>query len=59
MHSQDFVGRNRVKHEFIKRLHRRYDKEGIVMPFPTVELHTPPGEAPEVASPQPAGNGEG
>lgn len=23
-----------VKHEFIKRLHRRFDREGIVIPFP-------------------------
>jgi small-conductance mechanosensitive channel len=59
MHTQDFVGRNRVKHEFIKRLHRRYEKEGIVMPFPTVELHTPPGKARAAGSPQLAGTGEG
>jgi small-conductance mechanosensitive channel len=57
--TQDFVGRNRIKHEFMKRLHRRYEKEGIVMPFPIVELHTPGGGAPPVGSPLPVGTGEG
>jgi small-conductance mechanosensitive channel len=59
MNTRDFVGRNRVKHEFIKQLHRRYDQEGIVIPFPAVELHTPPGDAPSGAGPQPAGKGGG
>ena len=39
---QDFANRNRVRHEFIKQLHQRYEQEGIVMPFPTLELHTSP-----------------
>jgi small-conductance mechanosensitive channel len=29
-----------LKHEFIKRLHQRYDDEGIVIPFPIRTLHT-------------------
>ena len=28
-----------LKHEFIKRLHERYDKEGIVIPFPIRTIH--------------------
>lgn len=32
-----------VKHEFIKRLHRRYDEEGITIPFPIRTLEVPDG----------------
>ncbi|MCR4337349.1 MAG: mechanosensitive ion channel family protein [Candidatus Omnitrophica bacterium] len=31
---QEFVDNYLIKHEFIKRLHRRYQKEGIVIPYP-------------------------
>jgi len=31
---EEFVKRYLVKHEFIKRLHKRYREEGIVIPFP-------------------------
>ncbi len=31
-----------LKHEFIKRLHQRYEDEGIVIPFPIRTLHTRP-----------------
>lgn len=31
----------RVRHEFIKRLHRRYNQEGIVIPFPIRTLDFP------------------
>lgn len=34
-----------VKHEFIKRLHRRYAQEGIVIPFPIQTVITEPGGA--------------
>lgn len=37
----DFMDRIPIQHEFIKRLHKRYAEEGIEMPFPTMELHTP------------------
>lgn len=30
-----------VRHEFIKRLHRRYGQEGIVIPWPIRTLHLP------------------
>jgi small-conductance mechanosensitive channel len=31
---KEFVEQYRLKHEFIKRLHERYDEEDIVIPFP-------------------------
>lgn len=37
----NFAERNKVRHEFIKQLHSRYQVEGIVMPFPALELHSP------------------
>ena len=30
-----------VKHEFIKRLHQRFDEEGISIPFPIRTLDVP------------------
>jgi len=41
-----FVDQYLVKHEFVKRLHRRYGAEGIEIPFPirTVHLSGPAGE---------------
>jgi small-conductance mechanosensitive channel len=38
---QNYAERNLIKHEFIKQLHQRYQVEGIEMPFPALELHTP------------------
>jgi len=40
---REFVNQYLVKHEFIKRLHRRYNQEGIEIPFPirTVYLNDP------------------
>jgi small-conductance mechanosensitive channel len=34
LRTKEYVGNYLIKHEFIKRLHERYDKEGIVIPFP-------------------------
>ena len=34
LRAEEFVNGYLVKHEFIKRLHRRYREEGIVIPFP-------------------------
>jgi small-conductance mechanosensitive channel len=36
----DFVAQYRITHEFVKRLHRRYNQEGITIPFPirTLEI---------------------
>jgi small-conductance mechanosensitive channel len=34
LRARRFVDQYLVKHEFIKRLHARLDREGIVIPFP-------------------------
>ena len=35
LRAKEFVDQYLITHEFIKRLHARYQKEGIVIPFPT------------------------
>ncbi|MEW2294525.1 mechanosensitive ion channel family protein [Streptomyces sp. NPDC006743] len=52
----EFSDQYRIKHEFIKRLHRRYRREGISIPAPTrtVALQQSP-----VVIPQPRGAGDG
>ena len=32
--AEEFSGQYLLKHEFIKRLNKRYKKEGIIMPYP-------------------------
>ncbi len=34
MRTREFINQYNIKHEFIKRLHERYNKEGINIPFP-------------------------
>lgn len=34
LRAKDYTGRRAVVHEFIKRLHKRFNEEGIVIPFP-------------------------
>ena len=36
---KDFTGQYLVTHEFIKKLHKRYNKEGIDLPFPQRVVH--------------------
>jgi small-conductance mechanosensitive channel len=48
---EDFADRNRVGHEFIKQLHKRYKVEGIEMPYPILELHKSNIETSGVSSP--------
>jgi small-conductance mechanosensitive channel len=47
LRARQFVDQYLVKHEFIKRLHARFDAEGIVIPFPivTVDRRAPAGGA--------------
>jgi small-conductance mechanosensitive channel len=40
--ARDFVSGMKIKHEFIKLLHRRYRNESISMPFPTRSLDLRP-----------------
>jgi small-conductance mechanosensitive channel len=48
MRGSEFVDQYLIKHEFIKRLHRRYREEDIVIPFPIRTLHTPGSDQMEV-----------
>lgn len=45
LRTQEYVGQYLIKHEFIKRLHERYNKEGIVIPFPIRTIHMEQGKA--------------
>jgi small-conductance mechanosensitive channel len=38
LRAKEYVDSYRIKHEFIKKLHKRYNKEGIVIPFPITTL---------------------
>ena len=44
LRAKEFVDQYRVKHEFIKRLKKRYDKEGIEIPFPIRTIYMKGGE---------------
>jgi small-conductance mechanosensitive channel len=39
LRGRQFVDQYLIKHEFIKRLHRRYQQEGIQIPFPIRTIH--------------------
>jgi small-conductance mechanosensitive channel len=41
LRAREFVDQYLIKHEFIKRLHERYKKEGIVIPFPIRTVYFP------------------
>jgi small-conductance mechanosensitive channel len=43
---EEFFASYLLTHEFVKRLHRRYDEEGIVIPFHMRTLHIP--DSPEI-----------
>ncbi len=47
LHCAEYADNYLVKHEFIKRLHRRYNTEGIDIPFPTQTVYVQP----QVAAP--------
>lgn len=40
---KEFVDNYMIKHEFIKRLHERYNKEGIIIPFPISDVYIKEG----------------
>jgi small-conductance mechanosensitive channel len=40
LRGREFVDQYLVKHEFIKRVHARFDREGIVIPFPIRTIAT-------------------
>ncbi|MBW2040167.1 MAG: mechanosensitive ion channel family protein [Deltaproteobacteria bacterium] len=39
LRAKEYVGQYLIKHEFVKRLHERYNKEGIVIPFPITTVY--------------------
>jgi small-conductance mechanosensitive channel len=39
MKGKEYVDQYLIKHEFIMRLHERYEQEGIEIPFPIRTLH--------------------
>lgn len=45
LRAKEFVDQYLIKHEFIKRLHVRYQQEGITIPFPTRTVRTVAVEA--------------
>lgn len=48
LQAKTFVDQYLIKHEFVKRLHRRYIEEVIAIPFPThSEIHEAPGSVPQ------------
>ena len=54
LRAREFVDQYGIKHEFIKRLHARFDQEGIVIPFPIRTIahrqEVPPPDAPATAA---------
>ena len=46
LRAKEFVDNYMIKHEFIKRLHKRYAKEGIVIPYPIRTLDWNEGSQP-------------
>jgi len=39
LRAHEFVDQYLIKHEFVKRLQKRYDQEGIIIPFPIRTIH--------------------
>lgn len=39
LRAKEFVDQYLLKHEFVKRLHKRYNQEGITIPFPIRTIH--------------------
>lgn len=45
LRGKEFTDQYLIKHEFIKRLHRRYQQEGITVPFPARTVYLRNGES--------------
>ncbi|MFB0509636.1 MAG: mechanosensitive ion channel family protein, partial [bacterium] len=43
LRAKEFVDQYLIKHEFVKRLHKRYKQEGIEIPFPIRTLYMKEG----------------
>ena len=44
LRTTEYAGQYLIQHEFVKRLHERYNKEGIVIPFPIRTVHMEQGK---------------
>lgn len=44
LRTKEYVGQYLITHEFVKRLHERYNREGIVIPFPIRTIHMEKGK---------------
>jgi small-conductance mechanosensitive channel len=53
LRAKEFVDQYLIKHEFVKRLHVRFNEEGIVIPFPirTIAHRTEQAETDVTAEP--------
>jgi len=45
LRAKEFVDQYLIKHEFVKRLHKRYQEEGITIPFPIRTIYSQPLQA--------------
>ena len=54
LRTNEFVNNYLLKHEFVKRLKKRYDQEGIVIPFPIRTLEFADGNVPGAPAPSQA-----
>jgi small-conductance mechanosensitive channel len=52
LRGKEFTDQFLIKHEFIKRLHRRYDQEGINIPFPIRTVYLKSEEPEEESEPK-------
>lgn len=50
LRGQHFDNSFLIKHEFVKRLHNRYNQEGITIPFPIRTLQTDPANPVQIAN---------
>ncbi len=57
LRAKEFVDNYLIKHEFIKRLHRRYAQEGINIPYPIRALNYTQEHAQQHLAGQPSGQG--
>lgn len=51
LRAKEFVDNYLIKHEFIKRLHKRYKKEGIVIPYPIRAINYSQEKSNKISSP--------
>jgi small-conductance mechanosensitive channel len=51
MQAQEIGDQYLIRHEFIKRLRRRYQQEGITIPYPVQTVHVREPHEPDAALP--------